>query len=32
MAKKNVFSFDDINKELKEINPLGSVIRPPFKK
>ena len=26
MAKKNAFSFDDINRELKEINPLGSVM------
>ena len=26
MAKKKTFSFDDINKELADINPLGSVM------
>ena len=26
MAKKKTFSFDDLNAELKEINPLGSVM------
>ena len=26
MAKKKAFSFDDLNAELKEINPLGSVM------